>query len=53
MDVLTALMSSVNWKPRMGTGEEAQELYTINLMLCLLLVDLLNLREELKDFFTS
>ena len=25
MDVLTALMSSVNWKPRMGTGEEAQE----------------------------
>ena len=24
MDVLTALMSSVNWKPRMGAGEEAQ-----------------------------
>ena len=25
MDILTALMSSVNWKPRMGTGEEARE----------------------------
>ena len=27
--------------------------YTVNLMLYLLLVDLLNLREELKDFLTS
>ena len=29
------------------------KLYTVNLMLYLLLVDLLNLREELKDFLTS